>query len=184
MVLSKQQKTSDQLPMKRPNILSKVYDVMDDSQQETFRQKLKEIGLNPRVFHENYKLDTCKINVMDCYDLMVLILAPDRQFEHPYYVLDSILNPRKKPKKVASTVTPEPRKNVAKQVDLEEIIEERKEELKEVDLSSKILRIIFSGYSLQQLKLTDGSLVKVDPRYEYHYKKDIVGYRMVAPTMK
>jgi hypothetical protein len=81
-------------------------------------------------------------------------------------------------------VTPEPRKNVAKQVDLEEIIEERKEELKEVDLSSKIQRIAYSGYSMQQLKLTDGSLVKVDPRYEYHYKKDIVGYRMVAPTMK
>lgn len=110
--------------MKRPNILSKVYDIMDSSQQESFRVKLKEIGLNPRVFHENYKLDTCKINVMDCYDLMVIILAPDRQFEHPYYVLDSILNPRKKPKKVASTVTPEPRKSVAKQIDLEEIIEE------------------------------------------------------------
>ncbi|MDI9875056.1 hypothetical protein [Flectobacillus rivi] len=170
--------------MKRPNILNKVYDIMDANQQESFRVKLKEIGLNPRVFHENYKLDTCKINVMDCYDLMVIILAPDRQFEHPYYVLDSILNPRKKPARIAPPIKPEPRKNVVKQIDLEEIIEERKEELKEVDLSSKIQRIAYSGYSMQQLLLTDGSLVKVDPRYEYHYKKDIAGYRMVAPTMK
>ncbi|MDI9882413.1 hypothetical protein [Flectobacillus longus] len=170
--------------MKRPNILNKVYDIMDANQQESFRLKLKEIGLNTRVFHENYKLDTCKINVMDCYDLMVIILAPDRQFEHPYYVLDSILNPRKKPARIAPPIKPEPRKNVAKQIDLEEIIEERKEELKEVDLSSKIQRITYSGYSMQQLLLTDGSLVKVDPRYEYHYRKDIAGYRMVAPTMK
>jgi hypothetical protein len=80
--------------MKRPNILNKVYDAMCFRDQELFRKKLIEIGLNSRVFHENYKLDTCKINVMDLYDIMVEIVANHRQYEHPYFVLQDWLKGR------------------------------------------------------------------------------------------
>ena len=165
--------------MKRPNILSRVYDQMDAKEQELFRKNLVAIGLNPRVFHENYKLDTCKINVMDCYDLMVNILAPDRQFEHPYFVLSDILKRKTgfKPRAVpVAALRP------SGQMDLEQIIAQEKVALQDIDRSDDILKAIFMGYSLQIFKLKDGSDLRIDPRKEYHYQKYNGGFRIVPPT--
>lgn len=169
--------------MKRPNILNKVYEALSFREQELFRKKLVAIGLNPRVFHENYKLNSCKINVMDLYDLMVEIVASDRQFEHPYFVLQEWL--RKKTRQVPSPIKPsfEPAK-MTRQIELEQVIKEVKDEKREryIDLSEHIEKKILMGTTLQIFILKDGRELRLDPRREYHYKEYNGGYTLVAPT--
>lgn len=173
--------------MKRPNILNKVYDAMCFRDQELFRKKLIEIGLNSRVFHENYKLDTCKINVMDLYDIMVEIVANHRQYEHPYFVLQDWLKGRNRPRVpnvvVQPTVSTE-RPRAKRQIELEQIIKEVKNERREkcVDLSNQIAKRIMMGTTLQIFLLKDGRSIRLDPRKEYHYQESNGGYILVPPT--
>jgi hypothetical protein len=80
-------------------------------------------------------------------------------------------------------VSPE-RPRATRQIELEQIIKEVKDERREkcVDLSDQIAKRIMMGTTLQIFLLKDGRSIRLDPRKEYHYQESNGGYILVPPT--